>query len=206
MHCRKCHQSVSSRDKLCPGCGYPLGVGQLSAASADEMAKSARGDLERAKSDAMLAQQDAAAELTRDLELAASAPLSPAEIDGALDKLDGQQIPSMDQLEQFLSAGEGTELTLEGVRLSDLLEEGVDAREILRKGMIFLRNRRYGESVQWWSLQRERLDRPDGRTALLLLIMEMLTHVLAGDLDQAARLRGQVRSHPSFSRLGRAGS
>jgi hypothetical protein len=202
MRCRKCDQSVSASDAVCPACGCPVNAGRLSAGIESGLARGAREDLERVRAEALLARQDSAAALTRDLcELSSGAP-SPSEIDGMLDRWEGAGLPSLTDLEQLVASGGSGTLAIEGVALGELLEHGVDGRELLRKGMVFLRNGRHREALEWWTLNRQRLE-DQNAVDLLLLIMEMLTWMLMGDYKRAADVRQQVRLHPCFARLGR---
>ena len=72
-------------------------------------------------------------------------------------------------------------------------------RELLRKGMIFLRNGRYHEAIEWWTLHRQRLGAKNS-VDLLLLIMEMLTWTLMKDHAHAADLRGRFGFIPAMTR------
>jgi hypothetical protein len=202
MRCRKCDQSVSAGDVVCPHCGYPVNVGRLAAGTEDGLARVAREDLERVRADALLAHQDSAAALTRDLYDLSSGALAPSEIEGMLDRLEGDALPSLGDLEQLVAPGGSSTLTIEGVALGELLEHGVDARELLRKGMVFLRNSRYHEGIEWWTLNRQRLGSQNA-VDLLLLIMELLTWILMKDCARAASVRQQVRLHPCYAKRGR---
>jgi hypothetical protein len=157
-------------------------------------------DLERILAESLLARQDSAQELTRALDASLAEPLALSELKGGLDRLENQGQPTLSELESLLAAPESAGLTMEKNLLADLMRDGGETQSILRKGLIFLRHRRFAEALEWWGLNRQGLDHASSRLSLLLLVMETLTHLWAGQPDRAAAARHQVTSHPLFQK------
>jgi hypothetical protein len=157
-------------------------------------------DLERIRTESLLARQDAAQELTRALDAALVEPLALCELDGGLGRLENQGLPSFSELESLLAAPECSGLTMERNLLADLVKDGGETQSILKKGLVFVKHRRFAEALEWWALNRQGLDPSSTRLSLLLLVMETLTHLWAGQPDRAAAARQQVRCHPLFQK------
>ncbi len=155
-------------------------------------------DLQRIRADSLLARQDSAQELTRALDAAVAEPLVLSEITRGLDRLEGQALPSYSELESLLAAPETNDLGIDRSLLTELLGEGGDTQQVLKKGIVFLKHRRFDEALEWWTLHRQGLDPTQSRLSLLLLVMETLTHLWAGHPERAAAVRRQVTSHPLF--------
>jgi hypothetical protein len=163
--------------------------------------RAVRQDLQRIRAESLLARQDSAQELTRSLDASLAEPLVLGEISMGLERLEAQAVPSFSELEGLLAAPETTGLTMERNLLAELMRDGGETRSILRKGLVFLKHRRYPEAIEWWTLHRRGLDQASSRPALLLLVMETLTHIWSGHLDRAAAARSQVTAHPLFRQL-----
>jgi hypothetical protein len=158
--------------------------------------RAVREDLDRFLLESAVARQDSSAELVKDLQ--AAAPLDLGELTGALDRLDGAAVPSFSELENLLESPEGTGLQLERHLLADLLREGAEGQTILKRGLAFVKHRKYAQAVEWWALNRAGLDAATSKLHLLLLIMEALTHQWANDAPRAATARQKVFSHPLY--------
>ncbi len=158
-------------------------------------------DLQRIRAESLLARQDSAQELTRALDASLAEPLALNEITRSLDRLEGQALPSFSELEGLLAAPEMTALTLERNLLAELIRDGGSTQSILKKGLVFLKHRRFPEALEWWSLNRQGLDPVSSRLALLLLVMETLTHLWSGHPERAAVARAQINAHPLFKQL-----
>jgi hypothetical protein len=174
-------------------------------AGAGGLDRAVREDLESIRAESLLARQDAVADLTKEIEQSIGAPLALSEITRAIDRLEGVSLPSFSELEQLVATPDTSRLTLEGNYLADLMEGGPQARAILKSGLLFLKHRRYAEAIEWWTLQRRDLDSKTNRLYLLLLIMEALTHLWAGDTERAAVVQAMVRAHPLSARFGPTG-
>jgi hypothetical protein len=158
-------------------------------------------DLQRIRAESLLARQDSAQELTRALDASLAEPLVLNEISKGLDRLEAQAEPSFSELEGHLAAPETSGLTMERSLLAELMKDGVETQTILKKFLVFLKHRRYPEALEWWTLHRQGLDQSTSRLALLLLVMETLTHIWSGNLERAAAVRGQVTAHPLFRQI-----
>jgi hypothetical protein len=155
-------------------------------------------DLERIRTESLLASRDSAQELTRALDDALAAPLDLSELTSNLDRLEGQSMPSYAELESLLAAPSSSDLSMERDLLAQLMSDGSETQAILKKGFVFLKHRRYAEALEWWTLHRQGLDPSSSRLSLLLLVMETLTHLWAGNPSRAAATRAMVTAHPLF--------
>ncbi len=155
-------------------------------------------DLQRIRTESLLARKDSAQELTRALDAALAEPLALSEITGGLDRLEGQTLASYNELESLLAAPETNDLSMERNLLAQLMSDGGETQTILKKGFVFLKHRRFAEALEWWALHRQALDPSSSRLSLLLLVMETLTHLWSGHPERAAVVRTQVTSHPLF--------
>jgi hypothetical protein len=149
-----------------------------------------------------LQREEMTAAITLDAEIAT--PLAPSELEGAITRLNAGSALSLDELEGALTL-DGKGAMLEGIRLMDFLDRGGAEFELLRKGIVFLRRKRYGTALEWWSLNRQRLRPDQGKLELLLLLMEAYTQRLAGAREEAARSMARVRAHPLYPRQRAAG-
>jgi len=194
MRCASCDGEAAADQIRCPRCGGLLGGGGLTRGGALDRALDEH--LARLTAEAVMQREEALTGI--DLAPAVGAPLELSALEGAIELRVQQAMPSLDELEGMLSRD--APATLEGLQLGRLLADGGGERETLRKGLIFLRRKRYESAVEWWSLNREGL--PPGREkfALLLLVMESFTHRLAGNLREAARVQASVKSHPLYPR------
>ncbi len=176
----------------------PVRTANLAADESGRLDRSVQHDLELLRAESLLARQDAVHELTRAIDAALAAPLALSEINSSLDRLEGPALPTFAELEGLLASADLTGLALEHALLTELLKEGAEGQAILKKGLLFLKHRRDGEAAEWWALNRLDLDPATSRLALLLLVMETLTYLWAGDPERAAALRGRVTSHPLY--------
>lgn len=186
MTCENCGQSCDAAAVICPYC--------RSAAGGSGLARSSGGDrLDRTVSDALLARLDAGAEdlLARDL----AGPLALDELRGAIARIDRGE-PSLAELE--ISLGRDATIALDGIALSELIDaHGADAK-VVRRGVVFLKNRRWAEAAEWWSLHRESAGAAQARRQLLFLLLEAFTHRLAADPRRAAEVQARIAEHPLY--------
>lgn len=191
MTCETCGQRFDASATACPYCRAPVGMGGLARGGAAEDL------LERVKTENMLARADDNLEdlLVRDL----GGPLSPGELRDALVRVDAQSDPTLADLEGSLARDAA--IALDGIALSELVDKSGNDMKIVRRGLTFLKNRRFTEALEWWSLHREALDPSRDRFELLLLLMEAFTHRLAGDPRRAAEVSQRITTHPLFRRM-----
>ena len=193
--CDNCGSPYDASALICPRCRAPRGVGGL--ASSTRMIEDR---LDRTVTEQLLARSDAHLEdlLARDL----AGPLSPGDLRDALVRVDAQTDPTVADLENSLTLDAA--VALDGIALSQLLDGKTDAPKILRRGLAFLKNQRWSEALEWWSLHRERVEQgtaPDDRLGLLLLMMEGFTHRLAGNHRRATEVQARITAHPLFRRM-----
>jgi hypothetical protein len=170
----------------------------LAFGASNDLDRAVRDDLNAIMGDSLLTLRDAADEITRAIEQADVAPLALAEIRDTIDRLSSQTDSPFAELESLLAAPATNGLALERGLLAELLTEGAEGQQILKRGLLFCKHRRYPEAIEWWRLQRRGLDPRTSRLHLLLLIMESLTHLWASDPRQAEFVRNQVKAHPLF--------
>lgn len=195
MNCNECGHAVQPADRLCPNCGARRPISALTRDSGTPD-NALQRDLDRVMSESRLVRSDAAADLMDDLDNNEARLVGPDQIESMLDR--NTDVPTFDQLQACLEAGDSSALVFEGIQLSKLLEEGIDIQDVIRKGFLFIRKNMMNEAAEWWTLQRSRLDRKDSGAHLLLLVLEMLTHLWTGDTQRAAQIRSEVRHHPAF--------
>jgi len=189
MTCENCGQPCDAAAVICPYCRSSA---RSSVAGAGLARRSGNDSLDRAVGDALLARLDAGAEdlLTRDL----AGPLALDELRGAVARIDRGD-PSLAELESSLRRD--ATIALDGIALSELIDaRGADAK-VVRRGLVFLRTRRWAEAAGWWSLHREVPGAP-ARRQLLLLLLEAFTHRLAGDPRRAGELQARIAAHPLY--------
>ncbi|MEO8699999.1 MAG: hypothetical protein ABI867_08140 [Kofleriaceae bacterium] len=185
--CDNCKVDYDASAIVCPYCRAPRGLTGLARGPSDDR-------LMRIETESLLARSDAGIEdlLARDL----AGPLAPTELRDALVRVDERLDPSVADLENALSLDAG--IALDGITLSELVDGRGDDMKIVKRGLVFLKNKRYREAVEWFTLHRENASE---RFALLLLLMEGFTHRLAGDHRRAADVRARVIAHPVFKRM-----
>jgi hypothetical protein len=194
MRCDSCGSELSDLALACPSCRAPCGAFGLALDRGGAQLDRALTDgLARSLAQALLARAEPTDELMRSLDVAG--PLAPAELGAAVRQL-ADSNPSLAELEGLITQ-DVTRLNVEGLELSRLLDRRADL-PLLRKGMALLKHRRYEEAAEWWALHREQLDPTERRLDLLLLIMEVFTHTLAGHQARASALRKQLREHPVY--------
>ena len=157
-----------------------------------------RADLHRVWADGLLSQVDAGSALARDFQAMAELHLPlPAEIDQALGRVEAEAGISAEKIEEMLSLDRVGDITVAGLRLNELLDrsgEGVREREMLRRGLMFLKRQRYAEAAEWWSLHRPASVELNRRLYLLLTLLLALTHRLSGNESAAAAALERARA------------
>lgn len=189
--CANCGNAYDAAAIVCPFCRAPRGLSGLARAPGPE------DRLDRIVTENLLARTDASIEdlLARDL----AGPLSPGDLRDALTRVDARTDPSVAELEGSLTLDAA--IALDGITLAELVDKSGDDMKIVKRGLTFLKNRRYAEALEWWSLHREKLDPSRERLALLLLLMEGFTHRLAGDHRCAADVHARIVAHPLYRRM-----
>lgn len=200
MKCRVCATDMPENAARCPNCEVPIDTSMLTfSSSKSSLDRAFSASVVRARSESLLERADALDNFSDELEQQGLAKLEATELQNAITHIKDEHTASLEELENLLSVSE-EQVALEGIKLSELLEGKGDDREILQRGLIFLKHRRYAEAVEWWSLNRQRLDATQQRLQFLLLIMEAFTHNLAGDTDNARKIRGRIKGHPLYEK------
>lgn len=190
--CDTCGNPYDTAAIVCPFCRAPRGVGGLASST-----RQAEDRLDRVVTESLLARSDASVEdlLARDL----AGPLSPGDLRDALVRVDERSDPSVAELEGSLTLDAA--IALDGITLSDLVDARGTDMKIVKRGLTFLKNKRWSEALEWWSLHREQLDPSKDRLGLLLLLMEGFTYRLAGDHRRAADVHARIVAHPLYRRM-----
>lgn len=194
MTCPNCRAALPPEALTCPSCRAPAGLAGLARVEPDLL-----GDrLARLEESSFLSRLDeGVSSLTRAIEVELSVGVSADDLSRLLTRIDEKAEQSLAQLEQVLS-GSSDRLDLEGLDLTKLLDRSGEGLALVRKGLVFLKHRRFAEALEWWSVNRQGLDPGQGRLELLLLVMEAFTYSLQGDAQRLAAVRGDIRRHPSF--------
>lgn len=189
--CANCGTAYDAAAIVCPFCRAPRGLAGLARTIGPE------DRLDRMVTENLLARSDAGIEdlLSRDL----AGPLSPGDLRDALVRVDARTDPTVAELEGSLSLDAA--IALDGITLAELVDGRGDDLKIVKRGLTFLKARRWAEALEWWSLHRERLEPSRDRLGLLLLLMEGFTHRLAGDPRRAADVHARIVAHPVYRRM-----
>lgn len=200
--CGNCSAPLPEDLETCPYCRAPRGAGGL-----------ARGD---AQSGSARALEDGLARIMTESFLAKDIPLDDAERGGPADdgagflalselraglsRLEDDAEPKLADLEAAL-AKDLPLVAIEGIQLSRLVDRSSNDMQVLKRGLVFVKSGKYAEAIEWWTLQRARLDATRARSRLLFLLMEAFTCSLAGDAEGARDVKRQIREHPLFAEL-----
>lgn len=161
-----------------------------------------RADLDRVWADGLLAQADSGSALARDLTAMADLHLPlPAEIDRALGRVEAEAGISEQKIEEMLSLDRMGDITVAGMRLNELLDRsgaGAQEREMLRRGLVFLKRQMYAEAAEWWTLHCPASEGANSRLFLLLTLLLALTHRLSGNERLAAAALERAKSMGRF--------
>jgi hypothetical protein len=192
--CDTCGAGFDASAATCPFCRAPRGIGGGLARMADLEDRLARVETEnylaRASADDGL--EDL---LMRDM----GGPLAPSELRDALARVDQTSDPSVADFESSLARE--ASIALDGIAIGDLVDLKSDDMKIVRRGLTLLKNRRWTEAVEWFSLHREALAPEKDRFALLLMLLEAFTWRLAGDHRRAGEVNQRINAHPLYRRL-----
>jgi hypothetical protein len=203
MKCRNCDTIVPEEALRCPNCNTPINTGRLTFSSGKaSLDRAVSNSLVRAKSSFLLERADSLDNLSEDIERQGLTALTTADLQQAIVHIKEENSTSLQELENLLSIS-AEQVSVEGIKLSGLLDGAADDREILKKGLIFLKHGRYSEAVEWWSLNRQRVDSSRQRLKFLLLIMEAFTLSLSGDLQRASLIRKQIKEHSLYEKYRR---
>jgi hypothetical protein len=160
----------------------------------DEEGGRLHADLDRALTDKLLAQSDAGGALARDFEAGANLMLPTFdEIDRRMAQADRTPQTTAEEVESLLALDSVEDLKVEGMRLNDLLDHGdisPQERAAIKRGLVFLRNRRHAEAAEWWTLHRPKDALANPRFYCLTSLLLAFTYQLAGQ-TQLARTAAQ---------------
>ena len=189
--CENCGTGYDATAIVCPFCRVPRGLGGLARLPNDN------DRLDRIVTENLLARSDASVEdlLARDL----AGPLSPGDLRDALVRVDERLDPSVAELEGALTLDAA--IALDGITLADLVDKGGNDIKIIKRGLTFLKAKRFAEAIEWFSLNRENLTPAQERLGLLLLLMEAFAHRIAGDHRRAEAVHAKIVAHPVYRKM-----
>jgi hypothetical protein len=189
--CENCGTGYDASAIVCPFCRAPRGLGGLARLPDDN------DRLDRIVTENLLSRSDASVEdlLARDL----AGPLSPGDLRDALVRVDERLDPSVAELEGALTLDAA--IALDGITLADLVDKGGNDLKIIKRGLTFLKAKRFAEAIEWFTLNRENLAPSQDRLALLLLLMEAFAHRLAGDPRRAEAVNVKIVAHPVYRKM-----
>lgn len=192
--CENCGTGYDASAIVCPFCRAPRGLGGLARLPND---RDDNNRLDRIVTENLLARSDASVEdlLARDL----AGPLSPGDLRDALVRVDERSDPSVAELEGALTLDAA--IALDGITLADLVDKGGDDLKIIKRGLTFLKAKRFAEAIEWFTLNRENLSPSQDRLGLLLLLMEAFAHRIAGDPRRAEAVNVKIVAHPIYKKM-----
>jgi hypothetical protein len=162
-----------------------------------------RADLDRVFTEHLLAQTDVGESLARDLAAADMTLPTLSEIDQVFNLMQVEAVPSSKEIERLLSLDSIGDITIEGMRLNELLDSGItslEERKMLKRGILFLKRKMYPEAAEWWLLNRPEDDLTESRFHLLLTLFLALTYKLSGDDEAANSTLLHARSNRLFKK------
>lgn len=198
--CGNCNAPMADDRETCPYCRAPRGAGGLARAGQASSTRALEDGLARIMTESFLAKEtslDDAARAAAGVDGAGF--LAPSEL-RALARVEDASAPQLDDLEAAL-AKDLPAVAIEGIQISHLVDRSGDDVKVVKRGLAFVKARKYAEAIEWWTLQRGRLDPSRARSRLLFLLMEAFTCSLSGDAPGAREARRQVREHPLFAEL-----
>ena len=160
-----------------------------------------RADLTHALADRFMMQVDEGAAFANAMASAEMNLPSPASIEMALGPVE-ELSSSRDEMERVLARDQFEDITIAGMKIDTLLGPKGDhqeTRDMLRRGINFLKARKYALATEWWTLNRPPDREQNPRLHLLLTLLLVMTHSLAGDKQAAARELEQARSSHLFT-------
>jgi hypothetical protein len=198
--CGNCNAPMPEDRETCPYCRAPRGAGGLAREGDGGSARGLEDGLARILTESYLAK-----EIPLDV-LSGAGPgadegagfLAPSEL-RAVARIEDAE-PGLADLEAAL-ARDLPAVAIEGIQLSRLVDRSGDDVKVIKRGLLFVKSGKYAEAIEWWALQRERLDATRGRSQLLFLLMEAFTCSLAKDGEGARDAKRRIREHPLFAEL-----
>jgi hypothetical protein len=200
--CGNCNAPLPEDREMCPYCRAPRGAGGLARGEGQGgSARAIEDGLARIMTESFLAKEIP----LDDLGQGASADEGPgflalSELRDAVARVADADEPRLADLEAAL-AKDLPLVAIEGIQLSHLVDRSSNDMQVLKRGLVFVKSGKYAEAIEWWTLQRARLDATRARSQLLFLLMEAFTCSLARDVEGARDVKKQIREHPLFAEL-----
>lgn len=200
--CGNCNAPLPEDRETCPYCRAPRGAGGLARGEAQGgSARAIEDGLARIMTESFLAKEIPLDDADR------GAPaddgvgfLALSELRAGLSRIEDAEEPKLADLEAAL-AKDLPLVAIEGIQLSRLVDRTSNDMQVLKRGLLFVKSGKYTEAIEWWTLQRARLDATRARSQLLFLLMEAFTCSLARDAEGARDVKRQIREHPLFAEL-----
>jgi hypothetical protein len=179
----------------CPNCKAPINAGLLSSSNEKSLLDRVVSErLARSISSSLLERADTLSRISDEIERKTINSLTTNDLQGAITHLKKESTLDLVELEKTLELNPGN-ITLEGINLAGLLNGKGNDLEILKKGLVFLKHRKYTEAIDWWTLNRQRIDSRQQKLQFILFIMEAFTYALSGDKAKAELIRKKIHNH-----------
>jgi hypothetical protein len=200
MKCSKCNSDIPGTVLRCPNCRTPSNTGMLSTTTRTTLLdRVVSNHLARSISSSLLERADNLNSLDDEIERRTVNSLTTRDLQNVITNLNKNSTPQLSELENMLSLNPEN-ITLEGIKLSGLLDGKGNDMAILKNGIVFLKYRKYTEAIEWWTLNRQRLDPKKQKLHFVLLIMEAFTYTLNGDELRAEQVRRKIFNHPLYEK------
>jgi hypothetical protein len=108
---------------------------------------------------------------------------------------------SPEEIEQLLFHDRLGDLVIDGKSLKELFDEGMtgsEQRKMIKRGITFLKLKRYNEAVDWWLLNRLEKAPPNSRLYLILTLFLAITYKLSGNESEAASALREAKNNRLF--------
>ncbi len=199
--CGNCNAPLPEDRETCPYCRAPRGAGGLARGEGQGgSARAIEDGLARIMTESFLAKEIPLDDVVRaDAADDGAGFLALSELRDAVARVEDAE-PRLADLEAAL-AKDLPLVAIEGIQLSRLVDRSGNDLAVLKRGLLFVKNGKYPEAIEWWTLQRARLDATRARSQLLFLLMEAFTCSLARDVEGARDVKRQIREHPLFAEL-----
>jgi hypothetical protein len=199
--CANCNAPLPEDRETCPYCRAPRGAGGLARDGQGGSARAIEDGLARIMTESYLAKEIPLDDAARGAGLGEGGGfLALSELRDAVARLEDAGEPKLADLEAAL-AKDLPAVAIEGIQLSRLVDRSGDDVKVLKRGLLFVKSGKYAEALEWWTLQRSRLDPTRTRSQLLFLLMEAFTCSLARDGEGARDAKRRIREHPLFLEL-----
>jgi hypothetical protein len=198
MECEYCNCVLTIDDVFCPNCKKHIRIGLQKSNNINSSLDAEINEKLIKKTTSLIKRADSVDKFMES-ELNSISHLSNNNIQDALHEIMKINEDDLSKLDHLLTS-KSDNLSIKGISLSGLLSSNTEEGEILKKGVIFLKHRRYSEAIEWWSINRQHISRLNVKFEFLLLIMESFSYSLKGDIENASRINHSISEHSLFEK------